>query len=107
MKRFRSKSFSDNLKSAIQKRPRGPKWLGLLPIAFVLVMGGALAQAQQPAKIPRIGVLVTNSPSTIAARIDAFRQGLRELGYVEGKNIVIEFRSAEGKLDRFPRSRLS
>ncbi len=60
------------------------------------------AQAQQGTKIPRIGFLATISLSTIAARIEAFRQGLRELGYVEGKNIVIEWRSAEGKLDRLP-----
>ena len=60
------------------------------------------AEAQQPKKIPRIGYLATASPSTIPARIKAFRQGLRELGYVEGKNIVIEWRYAEEKLDRLP-----
>ena len=53
-------------------------------------------------KVPRIGFLAAASPSAIAARIEAFRQGLRELGYVEGKNIVIECRYAEGKLDRAP-----
>src|SRR5262249_15962928 len=58
--------------------------------------------AQQPKKVPRIGFLGVTSPSTIAARIEAFRQGLRELGYVEGKNIVIEYRWAEGKFDRLP-----
>jgi putative ABC transport system substrate-binding protein len=58
--------------------------------------------AQQPAKIPRIGYLSTVSHSVNAARIEALRQGLRELGYVEGKNIVIEWRYAEGKLDRLP-----
>jgi putative ABC transport system substrate-binding protein len=60
------------------------------------------AQAQQPTKIPRIGHLAASSFSTNPARIEAFRQGLRELGYVEGKNIVIEYRYAEGKLDRLP-----
>ncbi len=60
------------------------------------------AQAQQPKKVPRIGFLATISLSALAARIEAFRQGLRVLGYVEGKNIVIEWRSAEGKLDRLP-----
>ena len=60
------------------------------------------ASAQPPTKIPRIGYLDGAFPSTNAARIDAFRQGLRELGYVEGKNIVIEYRHAEGKLDRLP-----
>src|SRR5262249_21188702 len=58
------------------------------------------AAAQQPTEIPRIGFLIGSSPSTISARIEAFRQGLRELGYVDGKNIVIEWRSADGKSDR-------
>jgi putative tryptophan/tyrosine transport system substrate-binding protein len=60
------------------------------------------AQAQQPDKIARIGLLIGSSPSANAARIEAFRQGLRDLGYVEGKNFVIEIRSAEGKFDRLP-----
>jgi putative tryptophan/tyrosine transport system substrate-binding protein len=58
------------------------------------------AVAQQPKKIPRIGFLGGGSASANAGRLEAFRQGLRELGYVEGKNIVIEQRWAEGKLDR-------
>ncbi len=62
----------------------------------------SVAQAQQPTKIPRISYLGIGSPSTIPDRIEAFRQGLRDLGYVEGKNIVIEWRWAEGKLDRLP-----
>jgi ABC-type uncharacterized transport system substrate-binding protein len=61
-----------------------------------------VANAQQPTKIPRIGYLGANSPSVNPDRSKAFRQGLRELGYVEGKNIVIEFRSAMGKQDRLP-----
>jgi putative ABC transport system substrate-binding protein len=60
------------------------------------------ASAQQPTKIPRIGFLVAVSPSAAAARIEAFRRGLRELGYVEAKNIVLESRYAEEKLDRLP-----
>ena len=60
------------------------------------------ASAQQPTKIPRIGFLTAVSLFTIAARTEALRQGLRELGYVEGKNIIIEWRSAEGKLDSLP-----
>jgi len=69
-------------------------------LATVLLITVGLAQAQQPAKVPRIGFLSATSPSAIAARVEAFRRGLRELGYVEGKNIVIEWRYAEGKLDR-------
>ena len=95
-------SRSDNRKSKSGPADENLKWLGLSVIAFVLVVTGAVAQAQQPAKIPRIGILIGSSPSANAARIEAFRQGLRELGYVEGKNIVIEFRSAEGKFDRLP-----
>jgi putative ABC transport system substrate-binding protein len=60
------------------------------------------ARAQQPTKIPRIGFLFAVSPSAISTRVEAFRQGLRELGYVEGKNIVIEWRFAEEKPNRVP-----
>src|SRR6266508_1966928 len=91
-------SSSDNLKSKIGN----PKWLGLSVFAFVLVVAGPLAQAQQSAKVPRIGYLDGASLSAVAGRIEAFRQGLRDLGYVEEKNIVIEWRSAEGKADRLP-----
>ena len=62
----------------------------------------SVAQAQQPKKVPRIGYLSSAFSSTNLARIEAFRQGLRELGYVEGKNIIIEYRYAEEKLERLP-----
>jgi putative ABC transport system substrate-binding protein len=71
--------------------------LGALLFAHCLA-----AEAQQPAKVPRIGFLGTASASANLVRIEAFRQGLRELDYVEGKSIVIEYRWAEGKLDRIP-----
>jgi putative ABC transport system substrate-binding protein len=60
------------------------------------------AEAQQPKKVPRIGLLLANSPSSAnaARRIEAFRQGLRDLGYIEGQNLIIEYRYAEGKVDR-------
>ena len=61
-----------------------------------------LARAQQAKKVPRIGCLVGGSRSSQSAREDAFRQGLRELGYVEGQNIIVEYRFAEGKLDKLP-----
>jgi putative ABC transport system substrate-binding protein len=57
------------------------------------------AQAQQPTKIPRAGYLGATSPAATAARMDAFKQGVRELGYVEGRTIIIDYRWAEGKLD--------
>ena len=68
----------------------------------MLLAVAVIAEAQQPKKVPRIGFLAAVSPSANSARVEAFRQGLRELGYVEGKNIVIEWRYAEGKLDRLP-----
>jgi putative ABC transport system substrate-binding protein len=61
-----------------------------------------MAEAQQPKKVPRIGYLTGTSLSANSGRTDAFRQGLRDLGYVDGKSIVIEWRSAEGKGDRLP-----
>jgi ABC-type uncharacterized transport system substrate-binding protein len=67
-----------------------------------VLQGIVSAQAQQPGRIPRIGFLTGQSPSEISARIEAFRRGLRELGYVEGKNIVIEWRSARGNFDHLP-----
>jgi ABC-type uncharacterized transport system substrate-binding protein len=67
----------------------------------VLLLTVSIAEAQQAKKVPRIGIL---SPLSSSADdlLDAFRQGLRELGYVEGRNIVIEYRSAEGRNDRLP-----
>jgi putative ABC transport system substrate-binding protein len=76
--------------------------------AFLSALSGSLlaaplaAEAQQATKVTTIGYLSGPSLSANAARIEAFRQGLRELSYVEGKNIVIEWRSADGKLDRLP-----
>ena len=58
-----------------------------------------LAAAQQVGKVPRIGYLASGSPASNFVNRNAFQQGLRETGYVEGQNIVIEYRYAEGKLD--------
>jgi putative ABC transport system substrate-binding protein len=82
----------DNERRNPMRRKTLSVFLGVLFLAFA-----PPAQAQQPNKVPRIGFLATVSPSTISDRVEAFRQGLRELGYVEGKNIVIEWRYAEGK----------
>ena len=73
--------------------------LTLFGLLFALCFS---AEAQQPKKIFRLGFLGGASASSHAVRIDAFRQGLNELGYIEGKNIVIEYRYADGKLDRLP-----
>src|ERR1051325_2790222 len=69
-------------------------------ISIALTICWARVEAQPTAKIPRIGLLSTFSQSSIASRVEGFQQGLRELGYVEGKNIVLEWRSAEGNNDR-------
>ena len=61
-----------------------------------------VADAQQPAKIPRVGFLGAASAPVLASRLAAFRAGLRELGYVEGKNIVVEYRYADSKAERIP-----
>jgi putative ABC transport system substrate-binding protein len=74
-------------------------YLALCTVLFVFCVS---VHAQQPTKIARIGYLSPNSPPTNPARIEAFRHGLRELGYTEGKNIFIEYRYAEDKLDRLP-----
>src|SRR6185503_4686482 len=94
--------------SALRTRHSGLRWgeamkqLSSILLIVAVAVVAATAQAQQPAKIPRIGFLITSSPSAIAPRLDAFRQSLRELGYVEGKSIVIERRHAEGKSDHLP-----
>ena len=63
----------------------------------------ALSNSASAQQVPRLGFLGTNSPSDISARIEAFREGLREVGYIEGQNIVIEYRWAEGRPDRLPK----
>ncbi len=77
-----------------------PKWAGIVAIGFTFALCGGVARAQQLAKIPRIGFLNALFPTTNPTRIEAFRQGLRDLGYVEGKNIVLEYRYAERKVGR-------
>ncbi len=76
------------------------KWAVLLALLLLGCVG--MAQAQQPKKVPRIGFLSSLSRQAVANRIEAFRQGLGELGYAEGKNILIEWRYAEGKTERLP-----
>src|SRR5947199_1173850 len=77
---------------------------GVLSILFVVVplAVAVIAEAQQPTKVPRMGFLSSLSPTVVLDRVEAFRQGLRELGYVEGKNIIIDWRYAQGKTERLP-----
>ncbi len=90
--------YSDNRKSKIDNQ----KWLGLSVIAFVLVVTGAVAQAQQTGKIFRIGFLDGSTASGSAVLVEAFRQELLKMGWIEGKNITIEYRFAEQKRERVP-----
>lgn len=69
-------------------------------LTTILLATSLSAEAQQPAKVPRIGFYLDGPASAVSARIEGFRQGLRELGYIEGKNIIVEWRSAEGNPER-------
>ena len=72
-------------------------------LAAVALTTVAPAVAQQPAKIPRIGFVTSaGDPKNPGPRVEAFQRGLRELGYVEGKNIQVEYRYVEGDQDRVP-----
>src|SRR5438128_7675382 len=82
-----------NLKSKIQN----PKWVGLFAIVAALTACGPRAQAQQPAKVAHIGFLDSSTASASAVRVEAFWQELRKLGWIEGKNITVEYRFAEQK----------
>ena len=88
---------SDNLKSKI----KNPKWMGLSVIAFVLVVAGAVAQAEQPKKVARICYL-GNTVSNSETYMKPFRERIREMAYIEGQNITIDYRYWEGKVERLP-----
>src|SRR6266571_962303 len=78
----------------------------LIGLAVALTLSLALApfsaRGQQPAKVPRIGFLASPSATFFLTRLNAFQAGLRDLGYVEGKSIIVEYRFAEGKEERLP-----
>jgi putative ABC transport system substrate-binding protein len=76
--------------------------LSSILIAVVLLALGVTAEAQQPRKAPRIGFLSAVDAARESTRFELFRLALRELGYIEGQNIAIEYRDAEGKQDRAP-----
>ena len=100
-----AKSSGNNLKSKtfprLTRSIQTPKCVGFL--AIVVLLGGwvIMADAQQPAKVFRIGYLSSTWSERQKSRLVAFQQGLRDLGYVEGKNIIIEYRNADG-YERLP-----
>ena len=89
---------SDNRKSKIQNR----KLVGIVALIIAFAVCGAVARRSSRRKSHGLDYLGLVFRSANVARIEAFRQGLRDLGYVEGKNIVFEWRWAEGKPDRIP-----
>ena len=76
--------------------------LSSILVAVTLLAVGVIAEAQQPKKVSRIGYLSSGDPARESTRAEAIRLALRELGYIEGQNIAIEYRYAEGKRDRLP-----
>jgi putative ABC transport system substrate-binding protein len=78
------------------------KTVALLGLTGSLAAASCPAHGQQPTHLPRIGFLGVSNPSEDSSRIEAFRRGLRELGYIEGQNLIIEYRYANGKLERLP-----
>ena len=74
----------------------------IVALAFGLVVAPLVADAQQPPKIAKIGYLAPTTPAAAAHLVEAFRQGLRELGYVEGKTFDLELRYGEARFERFP-----
>jgi len=84
------------------KKKMNTRILVLFNLLITVLLMTGFAQAQQPKKIPRIGVLNPATPATVAHLIEAFKQGLREHGYVEGQNVVLESRFGEAKSEEFP-----
>ena len=87
--------FSRLRATAIQANP---KWVAVVAAVVVFATCGALSQAQQSKKIPRIGILLSGSRNPIWG--EAFRQALREIGYIDGQTVGFEYRNAEGKNER-------
>ena len=91
-----SDSFPGNPKAAQRTKIHNPKWLWVVALVIAFVGLAGRVESQQAKKIQRIGFLV---PNTLDSYV-AFRQGLRELGYVEGKNLIIEYLKPEGNFSR-------
>ena len=98
--KFRSRFFESSLNPNLKFKIGNLKWLALPVNTFVLVVAGAVSEAQQAKKVPRIGYL--SSTPNPGPQVEAFRRGLGELGYIEGKDFHIEYRHIEGKVDQIP-----
>ena len=88
--------------STKRRREKLMKRIINVALGALLFVLGVRVEAQQPKKVARIGYLVSSDPITESTHSEGIRQALRDLGYIEGKNIFIDWRSAEGKLDRLP-----
>ena len=95
-KRMNKKPQTQRLNCSFDK----PKWLGHFALVFTFAISATAMVYAQPVKVWKIGVLVSSSQALNTARDEALRQGLRDLGYEEGKNIVLEYRYGEGKTER-------
>ena len=94
-------SGTKQAQSCVSSEEEMNKWkLGSFALFALLFALCVPAEGQQPKKVYRIGYLSTNDPATESTRAEAFRLALRERGYIEGQNIAIEYRYAEGKIDR-------
>jgi putative ABC transport system substrate-binding protein len=88
-----------NPKCQIAMRPRGPKLVGMVVLVVTFVMAGVVVEAQQPQKMARLAYLGVGSPTVNSGRREALLHGLRDYGYLEGKNLIIDYRWAEGKAE--------
>ena len=97
-----SESESEEVEQSIEENHEQKNRYALRLATLLFCATASLAEAQQPKKVPRIGYLSPIDPASESARAEAIRLALRELGYIEGQNIAIEYRYAEGKVDRLP-----
>ena len=86
----------------LRRRSENRTWVGIFAIVVMLTVCGAMAEAKQAEKIPKIGWLTSGSPIGTDMRSEFLRRELNKLGYIEGKNLTVEVRSTEGKTDRLP-----
>src|SRR5574341_1319211 len=82
---FRSDNPKSKTRGERRRTIQNRKWVGIIALAFILTVGGTVARAQQPKNVFRIGVLALGNSTSEAPRIEAIRQGLRELGYIAGQ----------------------